>query len=483
MRRASVLFLAVLMVMQSASSVLGDQQAGQEPPSLDLTLADSISLALKNNRNLLNIRLSRIVQKYALKVAEDKFWPDATVRPFTQFTILDGENRPDSRGGGLSPGLTLRVPTGGRFAVTYNNVVDDRDMTSYSTLLTLGFTQPLLKGGGVAVNTASVKTARLVEKINILALRAAVIGTISSVIQTYRNLIQANRRLDIAARSLQRSRDLLTVNQFLIQSGRMAELDIVQTQADVAIREISLVEAHNSLDAARLALIAILDIDSRTPIQATESLTINPVKPDVARSIEAALQNRPDYLQALLRIENAETELMLAKNNCLWDLSATFALNISDTGRSFRALGGTDSGDYHLGLDLRIPFGDLTLQQRYINADIALKQARNNLVELRQSVDIEVRNAVREVDVRLRQIDLAQRTRELAEQKFNVEKEKLNLGLSTNFQVSRFEDDLVSAQNGEVSTIITYLNALTRLDQTLGTTLGTWRINIQQIGG
>ena len=57
---------------------------------------------------------------------------------------------------------------------------------------------------------------------------------------------------------------------------------------------------------------------------------------------------------------------------------------------------------------------------------------------------------------------------------------KLNLGLSTNFQLVDFEDDLVNVQNREVDAIISYLNALTRLDQTLGTTLETWRIDVDR---
>ncbi len=102
MRRVGTL-LAVLILLQSASAAFGDQYAapeylhpesmqtpgksvagsGADPNSLQmkLTLADSIALALHNNRNLINARLSRIVEQYDLEVAEDEFWPDLTVGP------------------------------------------------------------------------------------------------------------------------------------------------------------------------------------------------------------------------------------------------------------------------------------------------------------------------------------------------------------------------------------------------------------------
>ena len=244
----------------------------------------------------------------------------------------------------------------------------------------------------------------------------------------------------------------------------------VQAEAEVANRELNLTRAQITLDSTRLALIDILDIDSRTRIRPVEELTVDPVALDVEASVEAALRHRTDYRQALLGIEDAETNLMLARNNRLWDLSAAFSVDFDDR------------GDSRTGrLALTIPFGDPGGQAQYVNADIALKEARNDLAELRQTIDIAVRNAVRNAGVQFRQVELARRARELSEQKLAVEREKLARGLTTNFRVVTFEDNLVQAQNSEVDTIIAYLDALTALDQTLGTTLETWRIDIRQI--
>ena len=66
----------------------------------------------------------------------------------------------------------------------------------------------------------------------------------------------------------------------------------------------------------------------------------------------------------------------------------------------------------------------------------------------------------------------------LSERKLEIERIKLNSRLSTNFRLVRFEDDLVRSQNNEIGAVIGYLNALTELDRTPGTTLDTWRIDI-----
>ena len=487
--RSGVAGILLSLALTGAASAGGAETAASQSASaesMEMTLADAIGVALKNNRNLINTQLNREVQKMSLRVAEDKFWPDATISPYSDYQILGSNNDEETVTSGVNTGVSLLVPTGGRFAVLWNNTVTDRDDTTYRSLLTVSFSQPLLKGGGVAVNRASVKTARLNEKSNILALRSAIMNTIDSVIRVYRSYMQTQQRLDIATRSLDRAKAQLDVNRMLIQSGRMAERDIIQTETDVANRELSLTEAGNSLDAARLNLIEVLDIDSYIQVVPTEKLTIRPVDPallDMEKSLQAALSHRPDYQQALIRIENAETDLLLARNNRLWDLSAGVSVNVSEFGDSYDAFGSFDHGDYRVGLDLTIPLGDFTRKQRLLSARTSLMRARNDLSELFQAVDINVRNAVREVEVRFRQVDLARRTRELSEEQFEVEKGKLNLGLSTNFRVSSFEEDLVRARNGEVDSIVSYLNALTALDRTLGTTLETWNVDIREMGG
>ena len=471
---ARVVLVAVAL-LASAGVAFGAEHAGAPQAPMNLTLADAISLALERSRDVANARLSRIVQKQSLRVAEDKFAPDATIGPFVRYDVPD--DREEHASAGISSQVSVLVPTGGRVALFWDNAVDESANKQWTTRLGANFTQPLLRGAGVPVNTASLKTARITERRNVLGLKSTVMQTIASVIAAYRSLIQAERRLEISARSLERARELLEVNRLLIRSGRMAERDIIQTEATVASRELDRLQARNNLDSARLTLIDHLDIDAGARIRPTETIAVDPAVPDVEQSLEKAFRNRPDWLRGLLQVESAEINLLLAKDNRRWNLSASVGASFNSANDTFQPFE-TGDADYHATLNLNVPFGDLSRQQQYVSASIALQQARNGLAELRQAIDLEVRSAVRNVEVLSGQVDLARRRRELAEQKFAIEKDKLNRGLSTNFRVSTFEDDLVSAQNSEVDTSIAYLNALSSLDRTLGTVLETWGVDI-----
>lgn len=458
-------------------------EGASSPPELELTLADSVLLALRNNRRLVNARLDRVVQKSALEVAERRYWPTATVGVFRRYGFVreseDHGSFDRSRTSGLFSGISLRLPTGGELSFTSDNTVLNDGMRQQDESLTLTVRQPLLRDAWLGVERAPVDLARLAEQVNVAVFEDVVTGVITQVVRTYRDFVRTGRRLEISERSLRRAREQLTVNRLLIESGRMAERDLVQTEADITQREFNLAEARNRLDARRLALTDVLDIDTRSQITATEALTVDRVELDHASSLERALAHRPDHRRAQLGIEAAEIGLRLARNERLWDLSLEASARVDDS-TGFDSL--IDEGDYDVRLNLNVPLGRWQLRQDWLRAKTEVTKTNNELIELRQRIDIEVRNAVRDVEVGYRQVELARRAQELAGQKLEVEREKLKLGLSTNFQLVAFEDDLVNAQNAEVDAIIAYLNALTELDRTLGTTLSTWQIEVEGPG-
>ena len=463
--------------------------AAAAPERLDLTLEDAVQLVLQNNRRLIDAQLGRVVDRFSLRVAENRFRPHVTVGTHV------GRSQTDPSGWNgaaeVSSTVVLRIPTGGEFGVRAGGgrTSDGPSGARYSSELAVTFRQPLLRGAGAEVDTASVRIARVAEEINVLALAQTVTDIVSQVVRSYRRYLQAERRVEIRARSLDRARELLAVNESLVRTGRMAERDIVQTKADIASRELQLIAARSALDAARLTLTDILDVDSRTEVALAEVLgevpDLDPARTDPVQGVETALRHRPDYRRAVLGITNAETRLAVARNELKWDLSLSLSSTLSGTDDSFnRAVGDFGRPDYGARLDLAIPLGDAAVDPRerqYVAAEIGLKQARNGLVELRQRIDIEVANAIREVEISRRQVDLARTARELVEQKTEIEREKLRLGLSSNFRLVAFEDDLVTAETRELESLIAHLDALTSLDRTLGTTLERWNIEIADL--
>jgi outer membrane protein TolC len=113
-----------------------------------------------------------------------------------------------------------------------------------------------------------------------------------------------------------------------------------------------------------------------------------------------------------------------------------------------------------------------------VSATIALRQSELAIEQARDRLRQAVEDVVRNIDTLRRQAELARRARELAGLQLEAELVKLQAGRSSNFQVVSFQGSLQSAESAELAAVIAYANALTQLDQVLGTTLETWRISL-----
>ncbi|MEB3884323.1 TolC family protein [Lyngbya sp. CCY1209] len=469
----------------SAAALITQTAPEPQQNTLELTQRDVVYLALENNRTIKNQYLERIVQRRALEVAEDEFVPDFTPSLSIEWENIE-QSETFSRTAGLvaEARLVMKIPTGGELGMGWRGrgtqVGTDADAESeLRQNLELSFQQPLLRGAGTDVNRASIKVARLDEAINILDLKNTLIEQITEAILAYRSLVQAQERLDIQIRSLEAARQQVENTQILIDAGRRPAVDLITAQRGVTNQEVSVLNAENNLKQQQLALLDLLDIElegGRIPI-ATEIKVPEAELPDPEEIIEIAFKNRPDYLKAKLEIEKAETRLMVAENNRRWNIDLDTEIRHNATPNILE-----EQTEFRAGIVFSKTLGDLTIEQEFDRARVNVLQAKNNLEEERQQIDIDVANAVRDVRDNLRQLELRQQLTELREQELNNEEEKIRLGVGDTSIVDlvRFQDDLAAARNAELNAQIDYLNSLTQLEQTLGTTLERWEIVIEQ---
>ncbi|MEW6495976.1 MAG: TolC family protein, partial [Cyanobacteriota bacterium] len=457
-------------------------QSPAKGEEIALTLSDAVILALENNRPLKNAYLERIVQRQELAVAEDKFVPNLTPTVSVSLAQL-GQNTTTTDGDvGVGATVAVKIPTGGELSfswatnsqpLTQNNLLTTSNDDPFGQNLQLRFSQPLLRGAGTTVNRASIDIARLSEQINLLNLKSILINTITDVILAYREWLRAQEQLEIAQFSLQNAKESLENYRILIEAGRLAPVDIVQAETDIANQQVRLIEAENNLESTRLALLNILDIDQNTVIVPADLPKATPIALDAGKLRKLAFTNQPEYLKAQLDIERTKLGLLQAENNRLWDLNfnTSYDYTLSDNNKS----------DVRVGLALSRQLGDLTVERDFQRSRINKLQAENTLEEQQESLELQLKDRLRDVQLSFSQVELAQKATKLSERQLEIAREKQKLGREiTVFELIRLQDDLVQARNLELNATINYLNALTRLDQTLGTTLETWQITIER---
>lgn len=441
-----------------------------------MTLGDAVYLGLRNNPAIRSAYLQRVAQKFDLRVAEDVFNPKLTLNSYYRSTRGSQDN---ARNANVAPTSSLLGEYGTRLSMAWTQQLNNANRAGRyrSDGLDLAIIQPLMRGAGWDATTAPLRLSRLAEQANRLNLKATVAQTISQIIATYRELLRAQEQLVIVQEALKRSTTLLEVNKALISAGRMAEFEIVQTEADIATQQLGVEEARNQLDTSRLALLRLLALDLSTPVRATEALEASPMEIDKRQAFNLAQNQQPEYLAALLGSQQADLDLVIAKDSGRWQVDLVAGAN------QIRAATDSDDGhnnnrtwDSYAGVQVQIPIGDISTRQAEVRARVNVEDQEIRITDARQELERNVNNVVRDLGTRWRQYEISKRAVELSRRKIEIEREKLSAGRSTNFQVLSFETDLRNAENAQLNALIAYLNAQTQLDLTLGMTLESWEI-------
>ncbi|MDJ1181163.1 TolC family protein [Roseofilum sp. BLCC_M91] len=461
-------------------TVHSEQNLEQKP--LSLAIADVVQLVVENNTDIKNAYLDRIAQRQDLAVAEDKFRPDLTPR-----LLLNARRESigpiinQSEGLDIGASLNTELPIGTEITLDWRTLrrlerqygsTAPFDQRGLNHEIRLELTQPLLRGSRVDVNRASIDRARLTNQVQILQVKSTLIDRVTEAIILYRQLFQRQKELDIAQLTLENSRRLLEVTEALIQAGRRAPVERIQGEADVANQELRVLDAENALDQARLELLDLLELDQDLAITAQPpKLEDRPIL-DVENLFALALDNNPSYLQAQLNQEIANSNLIEAADNRRWnlDLEADYnwlPSNLVET-----------RSDLTLALTLSKTWGDLQPEQQFEQSQVNVRKSQNTIDQVYSSLNIDINNRIRDIQLTWEQVEQSQSTTELVQQQLEAEETKLRLGIqgtSLN-DIIRFQNDLANAQQNELRVLIQYLNALTRLDQSLGVTLEEWNL-------
>lgn len=473
--------IAILLLAAGAGAASADELPNH------FTLQQAIMFGLTHNRSILIAENQRVAQRAQLRLAEDKFNPKPNIIALYSATKVFSHSRVDpdwtttGTQAAVGPTVDMVLPTGtivsvsataGRDTTTANGIDADSGIVD----LALTVRQPLLRDAGIDVNLASVRQARFQEEANKLELRFLVSRAITEIILAYREVTRSRLAVEIAAKSLARSRQIESDTRKLIAAGRIAASDIILSQSSVYQQEIGLLGARNDAEKAMINLLTIIGADLADTAAPAVNGKAAYKQFNLPRSVAQALDANPQVTAQNFRIEAARKDLEIASNQTEWDLSLVGGVGFLRTGPEF------DNRDNRTeltgGVQLTIPLNNLAAETRETQAAVALKDAQLQFAEIRVTVQQTVRNAINDAEVKWKQYELSQHVRQSALGALDAARKRLALGRATNFEVQSLEDELRAAEIAELDAMIDYQNALAQADLAIGTTMNTWGINL-----
>jgi outer membrane protein TolC len=351
--------------------------------------------------------------------------------------------------------------------------------------VTLGVTQPLLRGRGTEIVTAAETAARLEVEASELDLQQVIASAVERTLEAYWLHVAALRGLQVLRDVEGRAGTLVTQVETLIQGGQRPAADLKQVQANLANRvaqraasDLALVTSRQQLglamgistvDIAALSLpgdpFPVVDADDAASIPATTWF------------IDEARRRRTD-LQAFQQRRQQAQVLRLQARDALkpqLDLSGSVGYAGLDEGSAFsRFLTPFAPGGFNAAAGLVLEWPTLNNEaigvlgrRESAHAQIALQAA-----ELDRRIVAGVTaaaEAVRQSAVRVRSARVASA---LYRSAVTDEWEKLQLGLSTIIDLILTEDRATQSLLAEIDAETAHAIALARLRLETGTLVG-----------
>jgi outer membrane protein len=437
--------------------------------------------------------------------------------------------------------------TGTSFFVSWDNTRSSSNSTenfynpAVQSTLTIGFSQALLNGFGIAVNTRNIRIANNNRKIADWAFAQQAITTITNTITAYWELVYARANVKVDEQAMTVSQKLYEDNKKQLNAGTMAPLDVTRAQSELATDRQNLIVAQT------------VQLQNEQILK--NAITKNPLAPDVVRieiiptdqpkqpaaienpsfedSIQEAFAKRPELQEQLYNLKNAGIDLAATHNALLpsLTLSAQFSseglagntpiagattytnsevpivdangnpvrvdvggvptpifepvVNTAVAGTNQQGFGNAESQLFHnrfptysAQLTLNLPLRNRSAQADNARAILTQRQQETVLQQLKNAALLDVRNTYIALTQDRAQVDAASEARQLQQETFDAEQKKYRLGASTVYNVILTQRDLIAAEGTELRALANLEEAKANYERALGRTLEVNHVTI-----
>lgn len=398
-------------------------------------------------------------------------------------------------------GLEALIPTGARVRLGYslrdldNNIQNTsifsvvprgREFQSFGGL---SLTQPLLKGGWNKVTTANIKLAVLGSQVAFQDYRKQLMTVVSTAEAAYWNLHLAQEQMRFFEESVKLAETLVKDGKTRVQAGVGSELEVLQSEAGLALRKSKHGEARQKYYEAVAQLRNLAGIDSGGESPAQIQLLDAPIIDSSDRSFQdsghKALSLNPDYMSQLKKAEQEDIRIAYAKNQRLpqLDLKASYGLNglAGNMGDSWDAMTSGDYTSWSVGAELRTPIGGGRKSRAELQAArLRKKEALLGIQETENQVLNAIETALRKVKSTRESIATYQTVVQFNQDLLKTQLARLEVGKVEARKVLEVEADLFEAKNAVVEALIQHERSLLEIGFVEGSLLSTRHLDWPQ---
>jgi outer membrane protein len=505
----------MLLLVTICASVRADVGSTSNSPALfELSLNDYRNMVLQRNETLQAQMLETEASRHKAKSTYGAFEPllEASVtREINQRTNNLQQQAAQSdqptfseRNNIYDSGIESLLPSGAKIRLGYtlsdldNNInLTGLPLTNapftrqFQTFVGVTFDQPLLKDGGFSTTLAELRLAAMDSDIAFQQYRRQLMLTISRAESAYWNLYFAQEQLHFFDESVAVAQNVLADSRQKWQAGQGAELDMMEAQSDLALRETKRNDALQSYFDAVGAMQAMAG-GSLTPringldepqLHATDvpAPTNAPVSYfDVA---EASMELNPDYLIVEQKLRQEQVRLGVAKNQVLPQLDFKAAYGYNGLGNSpsesWNVAASQDYPSWSVGFELIVPMAGNIKNRNLLHANqLSLQEAYLNLKGEQEDITSRLNTAIHKSAAWEQSIQSCQTVVHYNEELLQTEQQRLKAGRVDGHRVLEVEADLLDSRQELANSLVQYRCSLLELELTSGSLLKNRNLEI-----
>ena len=354
---------------------------------------------------------------------------------------------------------------------------------------TIGVNQPLYNGRGAVPNQRFIMVAKNNMRTSDELLRQQVTATIVQVENAYWNLAAASEDIFAAERNLEVAQRLDDDTKARLEIGTVARIELATTTSAVAAAQRDLIIARTEfqLQEAQLKKLLSKKIDAELDAAGIETTDELPEPnsrdvPELNTALAAAFEERPDLRIAKQNLTNQDISVRFTDDSLLPNVNvfslyagaglAGDNLNASaGAGQSLYQGFSAQFPEYATGVSVVMPLRNRAAQADNLRARLEQQQLQVSEQQMRQQVELEVRQAMVNLTQGRAQVEAANEALKLAGQVLDAERTKLESGVSTTYNVVLRQRDLAAARGSQIDASVTYAKALVELHRSTGGTL------------
>ena len=467
-----------------------------------LTVEEAVRLALANNLGVQAARIDPLIEDLSVAQAQAAWFPTftSTVQGASVDTpsvsFLSGAQGPKTTDERVSTnvGVGQTLPWGGAYSLGWDSLraTTTNIFSNFSpqlrSSLAFAYRQPLLRGFAIDGARQQLQVSRKNREVADVALRQSIAVTSRAVRRAYWDLTFAIATLQVQRQSLDLARNWLRETRARVEIGTTAPIDVVEAEAEVALREEAVIVAETQIATAEDALRALVYDPAAADFW---TLRIEPASPpvfeatpvDVDAALRTALADRADLQRAQKGLETADINLRFFRNQTLPDVTASVDYGLTglggtqflrgagfpgpivgQTGRGFADVLGDLFGNqfpsWTASLTVSYPVGPTPQDAGLARARLQYSRSQTELRSQQLQAATEVREAARQVLTNQRRVETTRVSRQLAERRLEAEERKFAAGTSTSFFVFQAQRDLSQARHTELRATLDYSRSL-----------------------